>query len=207
MGPWPTLALEHGLLAKGFRRIAGLDEAGRGAWAGPVVAAAVILPAEAAVRGVFQGIRDSKLLSAYQREKLFDVIREGAEAVGVGGVAPEEIDAWGIVPATRRAMALAVQGLGMAPQYLLIDYLRLPEVDIPQYALAHGDALCLSIAAASVVAKVHRDRLMAALDVRWPDYGFARHKGYGTVAHRGVLASLGPSSIHRLSWSPCREAK
>jgi len=104
-------------------------------------------------------------------------------------------------------MHLALASLKLTPQHLLIDYLRLPEVKLPQQAMAHGDALCCSIAAASIVAKVHRDRLMVESDARFPGYGFAQHKGYGTAAHRAALTRLGPSSIHRLSWTPCRELR
>lgn len=208
----PTLALERRLLAQGYLHIAGLDEAGRGAWAGPVVAAAVILPldhrdslssAQATPAEELKGIRDSKLLSPRRREELWEVIQDKAQAVSVGVVESEEIDLQGIVPATRRAMRQAVEGLEVSPHYLLIDYLPLPEVSIPQQAMAHGDRLCLSIAAASIIAKVHRDRLMAELDARFPGYGLAQHKGYGTTFHRMALTRLGPTSIHRLSWAPC----
>lgn len=214
MAQWPTLTLERRLWAQGFVYIAGLDEAGRGAWAGPVVAAAVILPltrktspsflTEVALSKELKGIRDSKLLSPHKREGLFDVIQQKARAVGVGVVGPEEIDAQGIVPATRQAMRLALAGLEVAPHHLLIDYLPLPEVKVPQQAIAHGDALCLSVAAASIIAKVHRDRLMVELDAKFPGYGFAQNKGYGTPAHQRALSQLGPSPIHRLSWAPCR---
>jgi len=221
MAQWPTLTLERRLLAQGFLYIAGLDEAGRGAWAGPVVAAAVILPlgrktspsslasppgqaVEATLPEKLKGIRDSKLLSPRRREELFNAIQEKARAVGVGVVGPGEIDAQGIVPATRQAMRLALSGLKVAPHHLLIDHLPLPEVKVPQQAIAHGDTLCLSIAAASIIAKVHRDRLMVELDAKFPGYGFAQNKGYGTPAHQRALSQLGPSPIHRLSWAPCR---
>jgi ribonuclease HII len=197
-------------VAQGFWLVAGLDEAGRGAWAGPVVAAAVILPlrkgqaTKVDLPAELNSIRDSKLLSPRRREELFEVVRSTAQAVGVGVVGAEEIDAQRIVPATRQAMRLALASLKPAPQHLLIDYLRLPAVKLPQQAMAHGDALCCSIAAASIIAKVHRDRLMVELDARFPGYGFAQHKGYGTAAHRAALTRLGPSPIHRLSWTPCR---
>jgi ribonuclease HII len=213
MPPWPTLTLERQLLSEGFVYIAGLDEAGRGAWAGPVVAGAVIMPltatqtGEATLPEELRGVRDSKLLSPRRREGLFDVIQETAWAVGIGVVGAEEIDAQGIVPATREAMRLALASLKIAPQHLLIDYLLLPKVKLPQQAMAHGDSLCFSIAAASIVAKVHRDRLMVSLDTRFPGYGFSRHKGYGTSVHRSALARLGPSPIHRLSWSPCQSLR
>jgi len=216
MAQWPTFALERELSAQGYLHIAGLDEAGRGAWAGPVVAAAVILPVDdrdspsstkATLAEELKGVRDSKLLSPRRREELLEVIRAKARAVSVGVVGPEDIDLQGIVPATRRAMCLALNGLEVSPDYLLIDYLLLPEVSVPQRAMAHGDRLCLSIAAASIIAKVHRDRLMMELDVRFPGYGLAQHKGYGTIAHRMALARLGPTPIHRLSWAPCRRLR
>jgi ribonuclease HII len=213
MAQRPTLTLERRLLAQGFPYIPGLDEAGRGAWAGPVVAGAVILPllreqaTEVAVPPELQGVRDSKLLSPRRREELFDVIQKRAWAVGVGVVRAEVIDSQGIVPATRQAMRLALASLKIAPQHLLIDYLPLSEVKLPQQAIAHGDALCLSIASASIIAKVHRDRLMVGLDAQFPGYGFAQHKGYGTPAHRTALIRLGPSAIHRLSWAPCRRLR
>ena len=216
MAKWPTLALECELWGQGFLQIAGLDEAGRGAWAGPVVSAAVILPvghedspgpSQAALLADLRGVRDSKLVSPCRREMLFDVIRGKSRAVGVGVVGPEAIDDQGIVPATRRAMRLALARLQVIPQHLLIDYLLLPGVNIPQQALAHGDALCLSIASASIIAKVHRDRLMVELDAQYPGYGLAQRKGYGTARHRRALARLGPCRAHRLSWAPCRELR
>jgi ribonuclease HII len=197
-------------VARGFLHIAGLDEAGRGAWAGPVVAAAVVLPllrgraAEVSLPEELIPVRDSKLLSPARREELFRAIQTTALAVGVGMVTAEEIDAQGIVPATRLAMRMALSGLNPAAQHLLIDYLLLPEVELPQKAMAHGDTFCYSIAAASIVAKVQRDHLMVELGARFPEYGFSQHKGYGTRAHRTALAQLGPSPIHRLSWAPCR---
>ena len=202
---FPSLVYEKRLWAQGYCRVAGLDEAGRGAWAGPVVAAAVILPPdETGWRQRLAGVRDSKMLTAAQREALLEAIQEHALALGTGAVSPAEIDAWGIVPATRKAMALALQALSAAADYLLIDYLPLPDVSLPQYSLPKGDAQVLSIAAASIVAKVSRDRLMVELEGRFPGYGFARHKGYGTAQHQAALAALGPSAIHRLSFAPLR---
>lgn len=201
----PTLAYEQALWADGYRRVAGLDEAGRGAWAGPVVAAAVILPPDdTALAGSLAGVRDSKTLTAARREALLNVIQQHALAWGVGAVPPGEIDALGIVPSTRQAMALALQALSPEADYLLIDYLTLPEFTLPQHSLPKGDARVLSIAAASIVAKVSRDRMMVELDARFPGYGFARHKGYGTAQHRTALESLGPRSIHRFSFAPVR---
>jgi ribonuclease HII len=201
----PTLTYETRLWVKGYSRVAGLDEAGRGAWAGPVVAAAVILPPdEPNLLRHLAGVRDSKQLVAARREALLAVIAEHALAWGVGAVPPDEIDATGIVPATRRAMALALQALSPSADYLLIDYVSLQEPALPQQSLPKGDARVLSIAAASIVAKVSRDRMMVELDARFPGYGFARHKGYGTALHQAMLTALGPSIVHRRSFAPLR---
>jgi ribonuclease HII len=202
----PDLSEELGLFADGHSHIAGVDEAGRGAWAGPVYAAAVVLPLGLPnLADLLNGVRDSKLLSPARREALLPVIEEVAEAVGVGWAGPAEIDKIGIAPATRRAMARAVAGLNGHVGALLIDHMRLPEVDLPQRAFPKADVRCLSVAAASIVAKVSRDRLMVELDREYPGYGFASHKGYGTRQHRETLASLGPTSIHRMSWQPLRK--
>ena len=183
--------------------MAGLDEAGRGAWAGPVCAAAVILPLDQPdLPNLLSGVRDSKQLSPARRETLLPLILEVVEAVGVGWATPTEVDEVGIVPATRQAMARAVDRLDGRVDALLVDYVRLPEINLPQRALPKADVHCLSVAAASIVAKVTRDRLMVALDGDFPGYGFARHKGYGTPQHREALARLGPSPIHRMSWRP-----
>ncbi len=203
--PIPSLVFEAGLWAGGYRRVAGLDEAGRGAWAGPVVAAAVVLPPdEPELRRRLASVRDSKQLTAGRREVLLEVIREYALTLSVGTVPPTEIDAMGIVPATRRAMALALEGLSPMADYLLIDYLLLPDLALPQHSLPKGDAYVLSIAAASIVAKVSRDRMMVDLEADFPGYGFAQHKGYGTRQHRIALAALGPSAVHRRSFAPVR---
>jgi ribonuclease HII len=190
----------------GYRRVAGVDEAGRGAWAGPVVAAAVILPPDdPEIAERLEGVRDSKMLSAARRESLLPVIEEHAHAWAVGFIASREIDRAGIVPATRQAMSLAIQALSPAPDYLLLDHISLPDVSLPQYSLPKGDARVLSIAAASIIAKVCRDRMMIEIDEQYPGYGFARHKGYGTAAHRAGLADLGPCALHRLSFAPLRD--
>jgi ribonuclease HII len=202
---WLGLEQERALWAAGYRRLAGIDEAGRGAWAGPVVAAAVVLPAERSdIDSVLCGVRDSKILTPRQREALFPLIHRTALGVGIGMASSRFIDRWGIVPATRLAMAMAVRNLPLEPTYLLIDALRLPDVQLPQRALIKGDAHVLSIAAASVVAKVFRDRLMLALGGRYCDYGFGAHKGYGTAAHRTALEHLGPCPEHRMSFAPLR---
>ncbi len=204
-GIFPTLEYEARLWAAGYCRVAGLDEAGRGAWAGSVVAAAVILPPnEPELARILAGVRDSKQLTASRREALLQVICRRALAVGIGAVPPEEIDATGIVPATRQAMLRALQAVSPPADYLLIDHLRLPALSIPQHSLPKGDMRVLSIAAASIVAKVSRDRMMVEMEEQFPGYGFARHKGYGTAQHQLALAALGPSAIHRLSFSPLR---
>lgn len=201
----PSLDYESKVWAQGYRRVAGLDEAGRGAWAGPVVAAAVILPPDLPeVPECLAGVRDSKMLTPRRRESLMEIIREYALALGVGAVPPTEIDTLGIVPATRKAMALALQHLSPPPNYLLIDHLALPGVSLPQHSLPKGDIRVLSIAAASIVAKVSRDAMMVDLDARLPGYGFAQHKGYGTAQHRAALEALGACDAHRLSFAPLR---
>jgi ribonuclease HII len=198
----PTLERETRLWAAGYRAIAGLDEAGRGAWAGPVVAGAVILPPDPSLASHLAGVRDSKQLTSARREQLLPRIQECALAWGVGIVAPEVIDTAGIGQASRQAMMQALQALGCRPDYLLIDYFRLPGIALPQFGLPKGDALVLSIAAASIVAKVSRDRLMIELDGQVPGYGWAQNKGYGTPAHQAALAALGPSRLHRRSFAP-----
>lgn len=202
----PDFAEESALHAHGFRLVAGLDEVGRGALAGDVVAAAVILPADPAILQRLRGVRDSKQLSPHQRAQLSVIIQAEALAIGLGRVPASEIDRIGIAPATRRAMALAVAALTLQPDYLLIDAVRLSEVRIPQKSIIKGDARCLSIAAASIVAKVDRDGAMVDLDSAYPGYGFARHKGYGTLLHRQALSTLRPCAIHRRSYSPVRDA-
>jgi ribonuclease HII len=201
----PSLSEECKLWARGHTRVTGLDEAGRGAWAGPVVAAAVILPPQLAdQREVLELVRDSKLLTPSQRDVCYDLVLAHALAFGVGIVPAGDIDRIGVVPATREAMRQAISALPSVPDYLLIDFLRLPQVSIPQLAMPKGDRRCLSIAAASVVAKVTRDRWMVSLNERVPGYGLARHKGYGTSQHLAALRSLGPTSHHRHSFAPIR---
>ncbi len=202
----PDLHEELDLYATGYTRVAGLDEAGRGAWAGPVCAAAVVLPlGRSDLSDLLSGVRDSKQLGPAQREALLPLILEAAEAVGVGWATPAEVDEVGILPATRQAFSRAVARLDGWVDALLVDYVRLPDLDLPQRALPKADLHCLSVAAASIVAKVERDRLMVALDQDFPGYGFARHKGYGTRQHREALARLGPSPTHRMSWRPMQE--
>jgi ribonuclease HII len=204
MLPQPTLNLERDLLEQGYQLIAGLDEVGRGALAGPVGAAAVILPIEIDPSRLAR-VRDSKQLSPRMREALVGPIREEALGVGMGMIWPEVIDTCGIVEATRLAMCSALEQLPRSPQVLLIDALALPSVHLPQEAIVHGDQLSLSIACASIVAKVSRDHLMVKLDELYPGYEFAQHKGYATKKHLFNLRRLGPCPIHRKSFAPVRE--
>jgi len=203
----PSLRFEHRLRKQGFALIAGIDEAGRGAWAGPVVAAAVILPLDRSdLTKALKGVNDSKQLTARQRERLYPVIRSVALAVGVGGAGPEEIDRDGIVPATRAAMERALAMLAVPPDALLIDAVDLRAiVDLPQHSLVRGDSISLSIAAASIVAKVSRDRMMVKLDALYHDYGYGKHKGYGTTLHQTALEQLGVSEPHRRSYKPIQK--
>jgi ribonuclease HII len=199
----PGVEYEQALLAAGHRFIAGLDEAGRGCWAGPVVAAAVVLaPHTLATPHTLAGVDDSKALTAHQRDAAYERIAGVAESVGVGIVPAYLIDAYGIVPATRLAMTVALLALAVPVEALLIDALRLDIPSLPQQALIRGDAQSLSIAAASIVAKVTRDRLMHTADRAWPGYGFAAHKGYGTAAHQHALRSLGVCPFHRRTFRP-----
>ena len=200
----PDLSLEIPLWSAGLRALAGLDEAGRGAWAGPVAAGAVILPGNADILERLCGVRDSKCMSARQREEWAKRIKIEALAWGVGYASSEEIDAHGIVSATRLAMQRALVKLNLKPEHLLIDALILPAEDLPQTSLYKGDARSLSIAAASVLAKTGRDDCMRALDTEYPAYGFARHKGYGTRQHLAALQRQGPCSIHRNSFAPVK---
>jgi len=192
----PSFAEERSLKAQGYRLVAGVDEAGRGALMGPVVAAAVVLPNDLKVRWRDR-VRDSKLLNTATREFLFECIMEKAVSVGVGISSNEVIDNIGIIKATRLAMKLAIEQLVPEPQYILIDYMRLPEVSLPQKGI--------SIACASIVAKVSRDRMVKEMDISYPGYGFARHKGYGTKEHLACLRSRGPCQIHRRTFRPVRE--
>lgn len=210
--PIPSLKFEHALWLRRLTRVAGIDEAGRGAWAGPVAAAAVILPRVRRIQAwwtlhtlrALARARDSKLLSPAQRETLFEPIRAAALASATGLATNDEIDALGIVPATRLAMRRAIQALGISPDALLIDAVKLADVKLPQQAIIHGDQLSLSIACASILAKVTRDRLMVELDAQLPGYEFARHKGYGTAVHQAALERLGVSRAHRVSFAPVK---
>ncbi len=198
----PSLLFEQECWSRGQRHIAGVDEVGRGPWAGPVVAAAVVLPADPAIAEELRGVHDSKRLTPGERERLDAVIRRHATAVAVGVASPAHIDREGLLPATARAMERALAGLALAPDDILIDGLPLRHLAHPHRAIVRGDAACLSIAAASIVAKVARDGLMAGLDAIYPGYGFGRHKGYGTRVHYEALCRLGPCPVHRRSYAP-----
>ena len=203
---FPSAELSSGFFeerarALGYGAIAGIDEAGRGPLAGPVVAAAVILPRAYEL----PGLNDSKKLSAARRERLFPLIRTQACAIGVGIVSAEEIDRINILQATLQAMSLAVRRLKVPADYLLVDGITPVPLPLPQQTLKQGDSRCAAIAAASIVAKVVRDRILIAYDERYPGYGLARHKGYGSAAHLAAVADLGPTPLHRKSFAGVRE--
>jgi ribonuclease HII len=194
----PDLFFENGLRGA-CKNIVGLDEAGRGALAGPVCVGAVILPDdEAFLTQTLHGARDSKQMTPLSRSKLALQIKSIARGWGIGFSTADEIDALGIVPATRLAASRAVEMLAIFPDYLLTDFrLELPELDVPQSAIVKGDQKSLSIACASILAKTARDEWMLELDVQYPEYGFARHKGYGTMLHRKKIGHAGYSTVHR----------
>ena len=194
-----TDAPEQALRYRGYQVIAGVDEVGRGALFGPVVAAAVILPPKAGVL-VRMGLKDSKQLTREEREKLDRKVRSIALAIGIAEIDADTIDRINIYHATRLAMLRAVEGLGMEPDHVILDAMLIDH-PCPQTKLFYGDALCLSIAAASVVAKVHRDGLMRELDRQHPEYGLAQHKGYATPVHRKALLEHGPTPLHRRTFN------
>jgi ribonuclease HII len=200
----PNLAEERSLWHQGLDLVAGVDEVGRGPLAGPVVAGAVVLSPSSDFRWLFH-VRDSKQLSPAVRRELADYIWRDALAVGVGFISHTAVDRLRIAEATRQAMIRAVGQLNRHPQYLIIDALSLPACSLPQKAIIGGDARCISIAAASIVAKVARDRYMEGQDRRFSGYGFARNKGYGTRRHLEALRRLGPCELHRRSFAPVRE--
>ncbi len=187
--------------ARGFQIIAGVDEAGRGPLAGPVVAAAVILPRIQKL----EGVTDSKLLTPTQREAAYGLIREKAVAVGVGIVEAEEIDRLNILQASRKAMQLAVCHLFLFPDFLLVDGIHAINLSLPQQAIPQGDRRCLSVAAASIIAKVCRDRLMLIYHEEFPEYNFAQHKGYATPEHLQALRQYGYCPIHRRSFKRVKQ--
>lgn len=196
-----TLHFEKQAQGKGFSAVVGIDEAGRGPLAGPVVAAAVILPDSFQL----EGLTDSKKLSEKKREELFPLIRQQARAYGIGLASAQEVDRLNVLQATLLAMQRALNKLHGEPDFLLIDGITPLPVDLPQLTLKKGDSRSLSIAAASVLAKVARDRLMVELDRQYSGYGFARHKGYGTLAHRRAIADKGPVLPHRLTFAGVKE--
>ncbi len=200
----PNLNEERRLRRQGYNLIAGIDEVGRGAMAGPVVAAAVILPKK--IKGDWvEEVRDSKFLSPAARETLEPLIRGVAVSVGIGFINHEIIDYINIYQATKLAMKVAVEQLNPSPEYLLIDYLVAPDIIKPQKGVPYGDTVCFSIACASIIAKVARDRLMDHYETKYPGYGLGNHKGYCTAEHKNCLEKLGPSFIHRRSWEPVQE--
>ncbi len=195
----PDYSFETAHINAGHKQIAGVDEAGRGPWAGPVVAAAVILDA----RNIPAGLNDSKKLSQVKREVLFEQIQATSQ-IGVGIVSSAKIDQINILQATLLAMSQALNNLPAPPTIALIDGNKAPPVQITCQTIKKGDARCLSIAAASIIAKVTRDAMMKELDEQYPGYQFARHKGYGTAIHAAVLEQLGPCHEHRRSFAPIR---
>lgn len=211
--PSANLLYENQIYAQGLAHVVGFDEAGRGPWAGPVSAAAVCLPlGRPKLSQVLKGVRDSKEMTPLQRANTVDLIKDTALAWGIGSASSGEIDALGIVPATLLAMQRALDWMrtefpGFAPECLFLDALVWPAMlgVYPQVAIVDGDARSLSIAAASVLAKVWRDAHMTEVDAHYPQYGFAAHKGYGTAAHAAALKLHGPCPTHRLSFAPVRE--
>lgn len=201
----PDLEFEKALWQNQVHLIAGLDEAGRGAWAGPVAAAAVILPAKKEILAILNGVRDSKQLAPGRRAELAPVIKATAVAWGVGMASMEEIDDIGILPATRLAMSRALENCSRQADHLLLDALFLPAINIAQTALFKGDQRSLSIASASILAKTTRDEWMTQRGAEYPDYGFSAHKGYGTALHQQKLQEYGPCQLHRRSFKPIRE--
>ena len=201
-------APERALWRAGLRIVAGVDEAGRGPLAGPVVAAAAVLPPEWLADGLpaaLKGLNDSKQLTAEQREKFFEVLTSLHDVQwAVGRSDSDEVDRWNILEATHRAMNNALAQLRPSPQHVLVDGTTVKSLRFPQTPLVQGDARSYSIAAASVLAKVTRDRLMLTFDRQWPDYGFAEHKGYGTPQHLAALAAHGPCPIHRRTFAPLK---
>ena len=203
----PTLEHEMRLWQAGYAAIAGLDEAGRGALAGPVVAGAVILPKNIRQEGIWAEVRDSKMLTPVQRDEMAGRIRSAAAGWAVGEASAQEIDEIGIAPATRLAMQRAIHTLTASPDYLLLDWVRLTIVNLPQESYTKGDQRIVSISAASILAKVHRDSLLVEMDRIYPRYGFARHKGYGAASHLAAIAAHGPCPQHRQSFAPLRPAR
>ncbi len=201
----PDLSFERALWKVGLRAVGGIDEAGRGCLAGPVTAAIVILPNTDKIQRILTGTRDSKQLNSNQRESLRVKVESSASAWAVGWASQVEIDQVGILPATRMAIWRAIDQLTQPAEHLLVDYLELPDISLPQTRLVKGDRRSLSIAAASILAKTHRDAWMIEQNRHYPGYGFAENKGYGTSQHREALLKLGPCSLHRRSFAPLKD--
>ncbi len=199
---FPTLDVEKRLWSAGYCTIAGVDEVGRGALAGPVVAGAVILPVQIEGGSEWYNLRDSKLLTPERRQTYACWIQENAQAWAVGESSPALIDEINIAEATKAAMQQAVEALTPPPDYLLIDWVKLPKIQLPQESPAKADSHIISVAAASIIAKVYRDNLLVELDKLYPEYDFARNKGYGTQRHRGAIAEMGPCPVHRHTFAP-----
>jgi ribonuclease HII len=197
----PGLHLEQALWQHGIQHIGGIDEAGRGAWAGPVMAGAVILPATPEIAGLLTGVRDSKQMTPLQRTRWAAEIKSVVLAWAVGAASAAEIDALGILPANRLAMTRAIQGLSLSPEHYLFDFIHWKDCPYPGERLVRGESQSLSIAAASVLAKTARDEWMRQLEEEFPGYGFARHKGYGTTIHQEAIRRLGLCAIHRQSFA------
>jgi len=202
--PFPDLQFENEIWDAGFASIAGIDEAGRGALAGPVYAGAVMLPNNLEIQKRLDGVNDSKKLSLKKREYFYKIIKDVAISVAVGKASAKEIDKIGIVPATHLAARRALTKLTDSYEHLLVDAFTLTKVDTPQTVLIKGDARSLSIACASILAKVSRDRAMIKLDSKFPQYGFAKHKGYGTKVHRKAIEEIGGCKVHRTTFAPLR---
>lgn len=194
-------SLELAAMSVGFKHIAGVDEAGRGPLAGPVVAAAVILDKKA----VYLGVDDSKKLSAKKRESLYGKIIENCVSYNIYTMGVVGVDSLNIFWASMHAMKLAIEGMSLTPDFVYVDGNKLPDIKIAAQALVGGDRICMSVAAASILAKVCRDRQMVEYDELYPGYGFAKHKGYGTKEHLEALERLGPSPIHRRSFAPVKK--
>lgn len=195
------LKYEKALYKNGVKLIAGVDEVGRGPLVGPVVAAAVILP----INYHLDGLNDSKKLTEKKRERFYDILMQEAIAIGIGEASAKEIDEINIYQASKLAMMRALKNLKIKPEHVLVDAMPLKEIDIPSTSIIHGDALSLSIAAASVIAKVTRDRMMIELDKKYPEYGFAQHKGYPTKKHLEVLQKYGVLDNYRFTYGPVRD--
>jgi ribonuclease HII len=202
---YPTLDIERALWANEALWIAGIDEAGRGALAGPVIAAAVVLPQITNLKQELNGVRDSKRMSPVQRDLWSRKIREKAVTHGIGLASSREIDQLGILPATKLAAFRAINKLAVVPDHLMLDHFQLPDLAISQTSIAKGDVISLSIAAASVLAKTARDAILCDLNSRYPGYRFNKHKGYGTRIHVNALKTLGPSPIHRMTFAPIKD--